>query len=177
MPCESGWHACTLPSDVWSYYGPCFARFAVVELSGKVVAHREDSKHAASVIRIVDEIPLAQFVKMVIADVATDAKANIAEGNSSTAASSGDSSKAASSGRSSTAASSGNYSTAGAEGKDTIAMVAGLRGRAKAGENGCFALCWHDGNRIRIVTGHVGENGIEADTWYRVDESGVLVKA
>jgi hypothetical protein len=47
-------------------------------------------------------------------------------------------------------------------------MVAGLNGVAKAGENGCFALCWHDGKRNRIVVGYVGEDGIEADTFYRV---------
>ena len=86
-------------------------------------------------------------------------------GNSSTAASSGDYSKAASSGNSSTAASSGDYSKAAANGKNTIAMVAGLNGHAKAGENGCIALCWHDGKRNRIVTGYVGEN-IKADTLY-----------
>lgn len=167
QPCSSGFHACTRPSDVWSYYGPALARFALAKLSGTVVAHNEDSKQAASVIEIVEEIPLASFVKLVIADVASDAKATIAEGDSSTAASSGNYSKVASS---------GDSSTAGAEGKDTIAMVAGVGGYAKAGENGCFALCWNDGKRNRIVTGYVGEDGIEANVWYRV-ENGKLVKS
>jgi len=293
IPCQSGFHACTRPSDIWSYYGPAFARFALVELSGLVVPHSDDSKHAAQTIRILEEIPLASFMKMVIADVAADAKAQVSEGNSSTAASaghssraasaghssraasagyssraasagnssraasagnsstaasagnsstaassgdssraasaghsstaasaghsstaasSGDSSRAASAGHSSTAASAGyssraasagnsstaasagnssraassgdssraasagNSSTAGAEGKDTVAMVAGIGGRAKAGDNGCFALCWNDGARNRVVTGYVGEDGIEADTWYRI-ENGKLVEA
>jgi hypothetical protein len=96
-------------------------------------------------------------------------------GNYSTAASSGDGSTAASSGNYSTAASSGNYSTAASSGDYTVAMVAGISGRAKAGESGCIALCWYDGTRNRIVVGYVGEDGIKADTWYRV-ESGKLVE-
>jgi len=74
----------------------------------------------------------------------------------------------------STAASSGNYSKAASSGKNTIAMVAGLNGRAKAGPNGCLALCWHDGTRNRIVVGYVGEN-IKVDTWYRV-KNGALIE-
>ncbi len=76
----------------------------------------------------------------------------------------------------STAASSGDGSAAASSGADTISMVAGLRGRASSGKNGCIALCWHDGKRNRIVVGYVGEDGIKADTWYRV-EAGKLVEA
>ena len=105
-------------------------------------------------------------------------------GNYSKAASSGDRSKAASSGNYSTAAYSGDGSTAASsgvgsmaavQGANTIAMVAGLGGQAKAGPNGCIALCWYDGKRNRIVAGYVGEEGIEADTLYRVAD-GKLVK-
>jgi hypothetical protein len=53
-------------------------------------------------------------------------------------------------------------------------MAAGLNGKAKTGENGCFALCWHDGKRNRIVAGYAGENGIKADTWYRLTDKGKL---
>lgn len=72
---------------------------------------------------------------------------------------------------------SGAYSTATSSGADTIAMVAGLRGQAKAGVSGCIALCWYDGKRTRITVGYVGEDGIEADTLYRVDSAGKLVRA
>ena len=116
-------------------------------------------------------------------------------GDYSMAASSGDSSKAASSGYSSTAASSGNYSTAAssgdsskaassgdsskaeAKGAMTVAMVAGINGRARAGNQGAFALAWKDGEQMRIAVGIVGDGGIKADTWYRISDTGQLVEA
>ena len=98
-------------------------------------------------------------------------------GNGSTAASSGYGSKAASSGDGSKAASSGDYSKAASSGEAPIAMVAGQNGRAKAGPNGCVALVWHDGQRNRIAVGYVGEDGIKADTWYRLDAAGRFVEA
>ena len=104
-----------------------------------------------------------------------DGSTAASSGYGSTAASSGYGSKAASSGYYSKAASSGDRSTAAVQGANTIAMVAGLGGQAKAGPNGCIALCWYDGKRNRIVAGYVGEEGIEADTLYRVAD-GKLVK-
>jgi hypothetical protein len=56
-------------------------------------------------------------------------------------------------------------------------MVAGCAGSARAGEQGAFALAWKDGEQMRIAVGVVGENGIIADTWYRVGNNGVLVLA
>jgi hypothetical protein len=56
-------------------------------------------------------------------------------------------------------------------------MVAGLRGRAKAGQLGAFALPWLDGKQVRIAIGIIGEAGIKADTWYQVGEAGKLVEA
>lgn len=100
----------------------------------------------------------------------------VAETVGSPNSASGDGSTAASSGYGSTAASSGDGSKAASSGKHTIAMVAGRTGRAKAGPLGCIALVWWDGERNRIVAAHVGENGIKADTWYRLDDAGQFVE-
>jgi len=56
-------------------------------------------------------------------------------------------------------------------------MVAGINGRARAGNQGAFALAWKDGEQMRIAVGIVGEGGIKADTWYRISDAGQLVEA
>jgi hypothetical protein len=83
---------------------------------------------------------------------------------------SGDSSKAASSGDYSKAASSGDYSKAEAKGQDTCACVAGHGGAVRVGARGAFAIpFWTDTDGWRFLCGKVGEDGIKADTWYRVE--------
>ena len=59
--CESGFHACENPLDVWSYY-PLDSRYAVVELGGDVSRHDSDSKIAAARITISAEIALPQII-------------------------------------------------------------------------------------------------------------------
>ena len=56
--CESGFHACTDPIDVWGYYGPGNSRFAVVEMSGAFARHVDDSKLASASITIKAELSL-----------------------------------------------------------------------------------------------------------------------
>jgi hypothetical protein len=56
-------------------------------------------------------------------------------------------------------------------------MAAGTNCTVSAGENGCFATCYHDGTRNRIVSAYVGENGIKANTPYRLNDQGEFVEA
>lgn len=67
------------------------------------------------------------------------------------------------------------YGTAVVE-KDGTAIV-GVMGKAKAGENGSISIQYFDENtdRLRIITAYIGEDGIEPDTFYKV-EFGKLVK-
>src|SRR5580692_11342318 len=99
-------------------------------------------------------------------------------GTYSTAASSGTYSTAASSGNSSKAASSGDYSTAASSGNSGIAATIGNDGQAKAGPNGLVIVTfWVESEkRYRACVGNVGEDGILADTWYKV-ANGRLVAA
>ena len=191
--CNAGFHACEAPLDVLGYYPPT-AMFAEVELGGDSNEKSSDTKRVGKSITVKDGLNIAGLVSAQIEWVSKQDDANISSGNYSTAASSGyyskaassgNSSKAASSGDSSTAASSGDCSTAAssgysskasADGNQTVAMVAGCYGQAKAGINGAFALAYKDGEQMRIAVGIVGEDGILADTWYRVD-AGKLVQA
>ena len=61
-------------------------------------------------------------------------------------------------------ATAGNYGTA----------TAGNYGTATAGDYGTVQISWHDGTRTRIVTGYVGECGIEANVAYRVETENLV---
>ena len=57
--------------------------------------------------------------------------------------------------------------------------TAGYGGTATAGNSGAIILTWWDdeNGRKRTVVGYVGEDGIEANVAYRLNENGKLVKA
>lgn len=64
--CESGFHACEYPLDVFGYYPPAGNRFAVVEQSSELSRHDGDSKVASKSISIMAEISIAGLVKAAI---------------------------------------------------------------------------------------------------------------
>src|SRR3990167_5274301 len=61
--CESGFHACINPLDVWAYYDLINTRYSEVELAGEQKTHDEDSKIAAAEITIKAEITLPDFIR------------------------------------------------------------------------------------------------------------------
>ncbi|EHE4123961.1 hypothetical protein JM314_002735 [Salmonella enterica subsp. enterica serovar Bareilly] len=63
-----------------------------------------------------------------------------------------------------------------ATGKGSVVACAGDVERIVLGENGCASVPWHDGERIRIAVAYVGENGIEANTPYYVNDEGQFVQ-
>jgi hypothetical protein len=62
----------------------------------------------------------------------------------------------------------GSTATAG----DMGTATAGYRGTATAGYRGIFILRWFDGKTYNLAVGKVGEDGIKANTPYRVDDKG-----
>ncbi|HCP9902575.1 TPA: hypothetical protein OGI49_005051 [Salmonella enterica] len=72
--------------------------------------------------------------------------------------------------------SSGYHARITATGKGSVVACAGNVERIVLGENGCASVPWHDGERIRIAVAYVGENGIEANTPYYVNDEGQFVK-
>ena len=199
--CESGFHACENPLDVWSYY-PLDSRYAVVELGGDVSRHDDDSKIAAARITISAEIALTQIISDGVAyltglckdafalkpggDASGDYSQLAASGNRSKLAASGNYSKLAASGNYSKLAASGNGSQLAASGYDSklaasgencVCVAASPGSTARAGAGGAIALTYHDGKRYRIAVAYVGENGIEPNVDYRVTDAGEFVKA
>jgi hypothetical protein len=198
VPCESGFHFCENPLDVLDYYPLDTAtRFAVVKASGQIKT--EGNKSASAEISISAELKFPQFVVAAVdfiksacnfeskpAGTASGDSSKLAasgdysqlaaSGYSSQLAASGDYSKLAASGYSSQLAASGDYSQLAASGENSIAAAISCGCTAKAGIGGCIALRWNDGGRPRLAVAYVGENGIKADTWYRVDEAGQFVE-
>jgi hypothetical protein len=64
-------------------------------------------------------------------------------------------------------------------GREAVAFSWGghWRGTVRAGDGGVLLVRWHDGKRFRLAVAHVREDGIEPDTWYRLDEGGRFVEA
>ena len=71
----------------------------------------------------------------------------------------------------------GDYGYASAAG-DSGWSIAGYGGRVKASGNGALTALYFNekDSRPRVVTAYVGENGIEADTWYALKD-GQFVEA
>jgi len=174
--CRSGFHACEVPLDVWTYYPPTTSKFAIVELGGVSDERRDDSKRVGNSITIKASVDIAGLVKAQIEWVRKNAKTPHATKTRECASASGDSGHASASGDYGHASASGYYGHASASG-DYGCSFSGFDGKAKAGANGAFAICWYDATnkRARIVSANVGENGIKADTWYRVND-GALVE-
>ena len=163
--CESGFHACENPLDVWNYY-PLDSRYAVVELGGDASRHDGDSKIAAARITISAEIALPQIISDGVAYLMGLCKNAFAlkPGKDK----SGDFSQLAAS---------GYRSQLAASGENCVCVAASPGAIARAGERGAIALTYHDGERYRIAVAYVGEDGIEPNVDYRVTNTGEFVVA
>ena len=173
-PCKSGFHACKNPLDVWNYY-PINSRYAIVEIAGDVVDSGSDSKVVCSNISIVQEITLTELINHSVKYMLNECYDKLAGYNSKLAAS-GYNSKLAASGDGSKLAASGDYSKLAASGKNSICMAAGYASTARVGENGVIVLPYYDGIRTRVAVGYVGENGIEPNVEYKVNNNGIFEK-
>ena len=104
-----------------------------------------------------------------------------ASGYNGSASASGDNGSASASGDRGSASASGDRGSASATGSWSSAQVSGNGGiatssyRAMAGEEGCFVIRWHDGERWQFAFGEVGKDGIDAGVWYVVHD-GKLTK-
>ena len=60
--CHKGFHACTVPLDVFWYYAPATSRYCEVEIEGEIEKATDDSKIAGAKIKIIREICLAELI-------------------------------------------------------------------------------------------------------------------
>ena len=172
--CESGFHACEYPLDVFSYYPPSSSRFAIVKMHGETSKDSDDTKIASAKITIETEIKLPEIINRAVDWIKN--KVNLSNDNSSNT---GYRSAATNTGDWSAATNTGYQSVAEVSGCGSVAIAIGRNSKSKADNGGAIVCVYRDcnGNLIHIKASKVGENGIKANTWYTLDADGEFVEA
>ena len=182
--CESGFHACEYPLDVFEYYPPAGSRFAVVKQYGELSRHDGDSKVASKSISIMTEISISGLVEATIEYTSRRCKPidpkspASATGDHGAASATGTQGAASATGDHGAASATGYKGAASATGKASVAAATGLNGSAK-GASGCAIVLVRrdvDGTIIHIRASKVGENGVKPGVWYSLDENGEFME-
>ena len=192
--CDTGFHACENPLDVFGYYAPAGSRYCEVELDAND-QKSDDSKRVGKKISIKAEIGIAGIIKAGVEYIKDqvnwddDKKSNTGDqsaatntgdwsaatntGDQSAATNTGDQSAATNTGNRSAATNTGDWSAATVEGKESVAMAIGYNSKAK-GSLGCFivlAECKEMGGEYHIVdvkSAKVDGEKIKPDTFYKL---------
>ena len=132
--CESGFHACEYPLDVFSYYPPSSSRFAIVKMHGETSKDSDDTKIASAKITIETEIKLPEMINRAVDWIKN--KINWSDDNTSNtgyqsaATNTGDWSAATNTGNQSAATNTGYQSAATNTGYQSAATNTGNRSAA-----------------------------------------------
>ena len=171
--CESGFHACEYPLDVFSYYPPSSSRFAIVKMHGETSKDSDDTKIASAKITIETEIKLPEMINR-----AVDWVKNKVNWDDDKASNTGYRSAATNTGNQSAATNTGDWSAAEVSGCGSVAIAIGWDSKSKADNGGAIVCVYRDsnGDLIHIKASKVGENGIKANTWYTLDADGEFVE-
>ena len=161
--CNSGFHACENPLDVFDYYAPSDSRFCEVELDGLSVETSNGSKVCGKKIKIGLEIGLRGLieagVKFILEKVDWD---NKKESNT------GYQSAATNTGYQSAATNTGDQSAAKVEGANSVAIATGYKGKAAAPIGSAITVVERDDdyNLISIKSAIVDGEILKPDTYY-----------
>ena len=187
--CGSGFHACEHPLNVFDYYPPAGSKFALVEQSGDLHRKGDDTKVASRHITIKAELTIAGLVKAAVEYVTSrcepinpespaaatgDQGAASATGYQGAASATGYQGAASATGTRGAASATGYQGAASATGENSVALAAGYESRALAVEGGAVFLVNRDsGGAIHhVFASKVGDNGIQANTWYTLGADG-----
>ena len=152
--CERGFHACEYPLDCLGYYSPNESVYHVVEQSGEISRHSDDTKVASTKIKIGAEINIAGLVKAAIEytmkRVNPEAKADERQGASSAT---------------------GDYGASSATGNCGASSATGYKGASSAGDPESVAVAWGYHGKAKGVLGAylvlADWEGDEDDYWHQ----------
>ena len=126
--CESGFHACEFPLDVFRYYAPSDSRYCEVELDATDEQRHDDSKRTGKKIKIGAEIGLDGIIKAGVKLILEKAEScDKGTDNRSVATNTGDQSVATNTGYRSVATNTGDQSVATNTGHQSAATNTGER--------------------------------------------------
>lgn len=162
--CQSGFHYCKYPLDVFGYYPPAKSRFCAVEGFGKVSNDTDDTKIAVSDLKVKAEIGIAGIVKAAIEYTRKRCtnKCNTEEGKPATAGSYG---AATSRGKSCT-------------GKHGISVARGNDVKVRGGMGAILVIAEEEKERYEIASWKVvivDGDKVKPDTWYKL-QNGELIE-
>ena len=157
--CESGFHACENPLDVFNYYPPVDSRYCEVEQSGEFDKDSDDSKIASTKIKIGAEIGLAGIISAGVKFILEKIKK---ETSAIEESSSGDGAKIASS---------GYGAKIGSSGENCVICCAGHGCKVKAKKGSWITLSewgYSKGKPIPVCvkTEFIDGEKMKADTLY-----------
>ena len=152
--CERGFHACEYLLDCLDYYSPNESVYHVVEQSGEISRHSDDTKVASTKIKIGAEINIAGLVKDAIEytmkRVNPEAKADERQGASSAT---------------------GYYGASSATGNCGASSATGYKGASSAGDSESVAVAWGYHGKAKGVLGSylvlADWEGDEDDYWHQ----------
>ena len=171
--CESGFHFCEQPLDVFRYYPPIESVYHEVEPADVSCQTDSDSKRVARKIKIGARLSIKTLIDAQVEFVNEKA----ASGDSGNAAASGDSGNAAASGVRGVACASGFRGHAIADGKQCCAVAWGKDGAAKGSVGSWIVLTRYSGSEIaEAKIFYIDGETVKADTWYKLDDNGELVE-
>ena len=148
--CKRGFHACEYPLDCLGYYSPNKSVYHVVEQSGEISRHSDDTKVASTKA----EINIAGLVKAAIEytmkRVNPEAKADERQGASSAT---------------------GDYGASSATGDYGASSATGYKGASSAGDSESVAVAWGYHGKAKGVLGSylvlADWEGDEDDYWHQ----------
>lgn len=177
--CQSGFHYCKYPLDVFGYYSPAKSRFCSVEGFGKMSNDTGDTKLAVSDLKIKAEIGIAGIVKAAIEYKRKRCtnKCNAEEGKPATAGDRG----AATAGDSG-AATAGNYGAATSRGKSCtgkhgLSVARGNNVKVRGGMGAILVIAEENEENYEIASWKavvVDGDKVKPDTWYRLEDGKLI---
>jgi len=176
IACESGFHACEYPLDVFTYYPPTISVFAVVEQSGSISRKGSDSKVASSKISIESSLDLPGIINAAIeytvsrCNPPTEAASNT--GYQGAASNTGNRGAASNTGNRGAASNTGDYGAASNTGEHGAASNTGNRGAASnTGDYGAASNTGYRGAASNTgyygAASNTGEHGAASNTGNR----------